>query len=157
MKQASIKYGIPIGTLSNKCNGKHGRKHVGQTILAAQEEEDLSSVLLTMAVWKAPLSLLELRMLVKDMLDKCGKTCPKFRENLPGVEWARSFLSRNKNLSQRLTQNIKLSRAVVGETELNAYFDHLAESLQGVPNCNIWNFDETNFSDEPERKRAIVK
>jgi len=157
LAKASEKYNIPIGTLSNKKNHKHEKTVGGPTALTAKDEDDLKTVLLTMAAWKAPLSLFEIRMLVKIMLDKCGKTCPKFKNNFPGDDWVRSYLNRHPDLTQRITANIKLSRAKVDQSVVNAYFDNLEASLQDVAPSNIWNFDETNFSDEPGKKKAVVK
>lgn len=68
------------------------------------------------------------------------------------------FLSRNKEtLSQRLSQNIKRVRAKVSPSILNEYFDKLATTLEGVPAENILNYDETNFTDDPESKTVIVR
>ena len=70
MRQAATRYNIPVATLSNKWNGKHVKKSGGQNVLTAREEEDLQSVLTSLSIWRAPLSLMEIRMLVKSMLDK---------------------------------------------------------------------------------------
>ena len=157
MRRAADKYGIPVATLSNKCNDKHSKKYGGQLALLDKEEADLKTVLKTLSVWRSPLSLMEIRMLIKTMLDKAGKANPMFKNNMPGDDWVRSFLSRHTELTQRITQNIKLARAEVSEETINQYFDNLEESLQGVPPSNIWNYDETNFTDEPGRKKAVVK
>ena len=125
--------------------------------MTPEEEERIAKLITTMSLWRCPLDLLELRMLVKTMLDKAGKTVTKFKNNLPGQDWAQSFLERHKTLTNRITQNIKVSRAVVGNTVVNEYFDNLEESLRDVPQQNIWNYDETNFSDDPGKKKAIVK
>ena len=45
----------------------------------------------------------------------------------------------------------------MNEDVINNFFDNLEESLEGIPASNIWNYDETNFTDEPDRKRAVVK
>ena len=96
-------------------------------------------------------------MLVKSMLDKEGKSYARFKDNMPGDDWVRSSLSRHEDLTQRITQNIQISRAEVNEDVINNFFDNLEESLEGIPASNIWNYDETNFTDEPGRKRAVVK
>ena len=126
-------------------------------MLTAREEDDLQSVLTSLSIWRAPLSLMEIRMLVKSIMDKEGKSYARFKDNMPGDDWVRSFLSRHEDLTQRITQNIKISRAEVNEDVINNFFDNLEESLEGIPASNIWNYDETNFTDEPGRKRAVVK
>lgn len=56
----------------------------------------------------------DLRILCKGYLDRRGLWVKQFRNNLPGAEWARSFLIRHKDrLAERLSQNIKLSRTSV--------------------------------------------
>lgn len=65
---------------------------------------------------------------------------------------------RNKEkLSIRLCQNIKRARAGVSKEILNNYFDNLAISLAGVPPSNIVNYDETNLTDDPGRRKVITK
>ena len=100
-------------------------------MLTAREEDDLQSVLTSLSIWRAPLSLMEIRMLVKSMLDKEGKSYARFKDNMPGDDWVRSFLSRHEDLTQRITQNIKISRAEVNEDVINNFFDNLEESYRG--------------------------
>jgi len=157
LRKASKKYGIPLGTLSHKVNKKHGGHVGGPTSLTDDEEQRIAKILITLSLWRFPLDLFELRMLVKAMLDKAGKTIKRFKNNIPGADWAKGFLARHKALTHRVTQNIKLSRASVGVQEINKYFDNLEESIRNVPAENIWNYDETNFSDDPGKKKAIVK
>lgn len=52
-------------------------------------------------------------------------------------------------------QNIKRSRAAVSHEDINKYFDNLEKELENVPSSNIVNFDETNLSDDPGRKKVI--
>ena len=91
MRQASKKYKIPLGTLSHKINAKHSKTLGGPKVLSDQEEEDLKTVLLTLSVWRAPLTLLEVRMLVKTMLDKHGKSYARFKDNMPGDDWVKFY------------------------------------------------------------------
>ena len=112
-----------------------------------------------------PVDLLDLRFIVKSYLDRTvksyldrtGRKVMAFSNNLPGKEWARSFLNRNNYLTVRLSANIKRKRAEISETKLDKYFEHLESSLAGVPSSNIWNYDETNLTDEPGRERVIAK
>lgn len=83
---------------------------------------------------------------------------PKFENNLPGVEWAYSLLRRHKDeYSQRVASNIKKARAKVSPESLNAYFANLAPLVGGVPPSNIFNYDETNMSDDPGKKQGIYR
>jgi len=56
-----------------------------------------------------------------------------------------------------MCQNIKRSRAAVTPDDINKYFDNLTISLENVPPNNIINYDETNLSDDPGRKKIICK
>jgi len=114
------------------------------------------SALKTLSIWRCPVDHYELRVLVKSMLDKSGRVVAKFKNNLPGKEWAAAFVDRHKaSLSNRLTQNIKLSRAEIGPDVIREYFANLAASIKDIPAANLRNYDETNFSDDPGRKKAI--
>jgi len=76
---------------------------------------------------------------------------------MPGVDWIRSFLKRNKNLTQRFGENIKRVRAGVSKPILDKYFNNLEDVLHDIPATNIFNYDETNFSDDPGKKLVIVR
>jgi len=64
---------------------------------------------------------------MKSMLDKAGKSHARIKNIMPGDDWVRSFLSRHKDLTQRITQNIKLSRAEVNGEVINDYFNNVEE------------------------------
>ena len=40
---------------------------------------------------------------------------------------------------------------------LTEYVENLKEVTEGVPPENIWNYDESNLTDDPGRKRVIIK
>ena len=52
--------------------------------------------------------------------------------------------------------NVKSSRALVNEEVINKYFDHLENSLEDIPTINIFNYDETNITDDPGAKLVIT-
>lgn len=54
-------------------------------------------------------------------------------------------------------QNIKISRAAISPEVINEYFDNLEVELKDVPAGNIVNYDETNLSDDPGRKKVITR
>ena len=156
IRSAAKDFGIPLGTLYSKVHHKHGGTVGGQTTLTSDEEERLVSILKTLSVWRCLLDQYDLRMLVKSIVDKSGIIVAKFRNNMPGKDWAAGFLKRHKSdLSNRLTQNIKVSRAEISPEIVKEYFANLTESMKDIPASNVWNYDETNFSDDPGRKKAI--
>jgi len=90
--------------------------------------------------------------------DKKGIVVKRFKDNMPGVEFALSFLQRHaKSITPRICQNIKRARAAVSPEQINNYFNYLEKSIDGVPPSNIINYDETNLSDDPGRSKVIAK
>lgn len=77
---------------------------------------------------------------------------------MPGKDFANAFLKRyEKEISERMCQNIKRNRAELNAETVNNYFNHLETSLAGLPPGNILNYDETNLGDDPGRKKVITK
>lgn len=56
-----------------------------------------------------------------------------------------------------MSSNIKRVRAQVGIIEINSYMDNLSVLIKDVPLSRIWNYDETNLSDDPGNKKVIYK
>lgn len=56
-----------------------------------------------------------------------------FKNDLPGVDWVRLFLLRNKSLTQSLGENIKRVRAGISRSTLTKYVDNLKEVIRDVP------------------------
>lgn len=104
------------------------------------------------------MDIITLRLLVQDFLDRQGKSVKRFKDNLPGRDFVYSFLNRHrKDLSARMCQNIKRSRAAVSREAINEYFDKLEKELKDIPSSNIINYDETNLSDDPGRRVVITR
>ncbi|KAB0790221.1 hypothetical protein PPYR_15001 [Photinus pyralis] len=95
-------------------------------------------------------------MMAKCFLEK-GRIVPQFINNLPGKDWALSVLKRHKNsYGQRLVTNIEKARATVSKETVNNYFTNLEQTLKEIPS-NIFNYDETNVSDDPGKKWGIYR
>lgn len=105
-----------------------------------------------------PIDSTTLRLLVKDFLDRRGKEVKRFKDNLPGRDFVESFMRRHKDqLAVRMCQNIKRSRAGVTPETINSYFDELSNELENVPPSNIINYDETNLTDDPGKRKVITR
>ena len=74
---------------------------------------------------------------------------------MPRVDWLNSFKERH-NLTQRLSDNVKGTRAEVTQETIHKYFDNLSVTLEGVAPGNLYNYDETNVTDDPGAKKVIV-
>ena len=79
----------------------------------------------------------------------------RFSNNLPGVDWCHSFLKRNHVLANRLTSNIKTSRAQVSPEIIESYFYNLKATVKDVLPGNIINYDETNLTDDPGTQKVL--
>ena len=106
--------------------------------------------------WKVPIDKMDLRVFVKTYLDKKGITDRVFKDNMPGNDWAELFIKRY-NLTQRLADNVRSSRLQISTDAMELYFQNLSETLQGIPERNIFNYDETNVTDDPSRKKCVVR
>lgn len=157
-RKASEKYKISKTVLNRHKKNPKMQPHGGQPALGDGVEKHLVDRLIVCGQWGYPLDRLDMRLIVKGYLDRRGMKVVKFENNMPGVEWANSFLKRhNDKLAKRMCQNIKRNRAAVSPNIVNEYFDNLDESLKDIPPSNIMNYDETNLSDDPGRKQVIMK
>lgn len=154
---AATQYQIPRSTLKNKLKGVHSKVAGGQTVFSADDEKLFVEHMIVMSNYGFPVDTFDLRMIVKSYADRRGLAIRQFRNNMPGIEWTSSFLKRHRNLTVRFASNIKRKRAEVSPDTIDEYFLHMNEELDGVAPENIWNFDETNLTDEPGNKRVITK
>ena len=105
--------------------------------------------------WKIPFDGFGVRCLVKAYLDQEKLQIKYFKNNFPGPDWLQRFIKRHR-LTKCITDNVKASRAEVNEDVINDYFNHLEETLKDVPACNLFNYDETNVTDDPGSKQIIT-
>ena len=154
--KAAARFGVPKSTLYRKVKAKQLKKNGGQLSLTEECELSLLAVINQVTDWKVPFDGYDVRLLVKHYLDKRGVSHKRFKDNLPGPDWLRGF-TRRRNLVLRLADNVKPAKFVVDEASVNVFFDNITQTLQGVPPENIFNFDETNMTDDPSRKKCIVR
>ena len=91
IREAANLFRIPKSTLYRKVRGKQTKSHGGQTCLTAEEKIMIVNHLIVVGKWGFPFSSLDLRLSVKSYFDMSNRSVSKFKENLPGEEWARSF------------------------------------------------------------------
>ena len=158
LRKAAKKHRVSYGTLNNKYHGRRIKKTGGQSVFTYEEEVAIINSVLTCADWGYPLSAMDLRMFVKSFLDKSGRSVSKFKQNIPGIDWVNSLLKRHRGVAgKRLASNIKKSRAEVSTDLIKKYFDNLEQTLENVPAENIFNYDESNVSDDPGKKLCIYR
>ena len=102
------------------------------------------------------MSSIDIRLIVKSYLDKRGIVNTRFKDNVQGIDWVRLFTKRN-NLTKRIADNVKSSCVLVNKEVIDKYFDNLSVELAGIPPEMIFNYDETNITDDPGSKTVIVK
>lgn len=71
--KASLKYGIPLGTLNNKYHGRHIKPFGAPTKLTLQEEREIVQTVSTCGEWGYPLSETDIRLIVKHYLQGVGE------------------------------------------------------------------------------------
>lgn len=152
---AAETFGIKRETLRHRLKGKHSKKIGGQLSIKPEIEQQLSTYLKKCAEWGFPLDTLMIRQVVKGFLDTLGIIVPKFKVNIPGVDWVNSFLKRNDLVNKRI-KNISNARAEVTKEQLDCYFENLKETISGVPPENILNYDETCMHDDPGKKKGVA-
>lgn len=158
VRDVSNAFSIPYVTLYRKLKGLHPNPHGGQTVLSKVEEKSIANCIATAADWGFPLTPQDVKSLVQNFINRQGKVVPKFINNLPGEGWVNKFLQRHhKQLSRRMSQSIKESRAKVNHQTINKFFDHLEASLEGIAPAAIVNYDETNFTDDAGRVKVVVR
>ncbi len=52
-------------------------------------------------------------------------------------------------------RNIKRSRAKVSPTDVKDFFERIRPNLVDIPPSHIFNYDETNFQDDPGSEEAF--
>ena len=110
----------------------------------------------TLTKWKVPLDGFSIRCLIKTYLDREKIIHKRFKDKITGVEWVHSFIKWN-NLTKRIADNVRVARAKVSEEIISAYFDNLEQSLNEIPVKNIFNYNETNVTDDPGSKTVVVR
>lgn len=93
---------------------------------------------------------------MKDYLDGKDRTT-RFVENLPNKDWLYGFIRRHPEVSLRHANNLKRTRASVSQEVAKDFFNRLEPVVEGVPAQNLFNYDETNFTEDPGSKKAFFR
>lgn len=158
IRNAASKYGIPKNTLHLKSQEKHTMSVDRATVFSAEDEEQFVAHIVAVSNYGFPVNTFDLRCVVKSYLDRIGKNETRFNNNLPGSDWAESFMKRHKAIhTQRTAKNISYARAATDEEVVNSFFYNLDKELNGIPKETIWNYDETNLVDDPGSGKIITK
>lgn len=157
IRGASRQFAVPYSTLRRWVKSPNLLNYGGQTALTEGEEKYLVKGLFTCAEWGFPQQPRDVQNIVQTFFERQGKSVKQFKNNRPGVEWIKNFLRRNRELTVKMSENIKRVRAAVTRETVREYFVNLEATLEGVPASHIINYDETNFTDDPGNTKVIVK
>lgn len=94
-------------TIKNKLTNKIINKPGRPTIFTETEEKSFVAHITALSEFGFPVTDFDLKMIIKDYLVAQGRNAPQFKDNVPGTDWIRSFLTRHRTLSHRLANNIK--------------------------------------------------
>ena len=72
------------------------------------------------------------RLFVKSYADRENIVLPRFKNNLPGEDWANKFVKDHK-MTKRIATNIEEVRAKVSKKDLEVYMANLKPVIEGVP------------------------
>ena len=106
--------------------------------------------------WKVPINKMDLHIFFKTYLDRKGIIDRVFKDNMPGNDWTELFIKRH-SLAHRLSDNVRSSHLQISSDAIELYFRNLSETLEGIPERNIFNYDETNVTDDPSQKKCVVR
>ena len=105
-----------------------------------------------------PIDSITLRLLVKEFLDRRGKNIKKFNENLPGRDCVWFFKTTQGQIG---CLNVLKHQAFESWRKTpeanNTYFDEPSHELKDVSFSNIVNYDETNLTDDPGKRKIITR
>lgn len=152
-RQGESQYTIPRKTIYNKAERKTTKVPGKPQVFSCEEELSFVNGITKCVEFGFSLDSFDLRMIAKSYLDSKGRNVKIFQNNVPGSEWVKLFLKRHPALTgARFAANIKRSRAAINNEILTEYIDNLKEVTEGVPSENIWNYDESNLTDDPGKK-----
>lgn len=153
--EASRKFKVPRTTLIDKIHGHHPLTPGRPCVLTSEEERLIANTLGTVNDWGFPMTHQDIRQVIAKFVTKQRRTIREWKNNQPGLDLIQDFASGN-NLTTRLATNIKCQRAAVGKPELTEFFNNIKSALENALPDHIYNYDESNITDDPGAKKVLV-
>ena len=100
------------------------------TLLPAEDEKAIAELVDTVAEWGFPLGLMEIKLIMKDLLDSNGEVS-RCQNNMTGDDWFAGFMKRSK-MSARYASNIRYSRLKVDAEDITSFFNKLEKTWRLV-------------------------
>lgn len=151
---------VPRMTLSDTLRRADPEKlpKLGRPVELSEEvERALVNCLIKCAEFNYPMRKRDLQDLVQAY---CTEHCvpTRWEDNRPARDWCRMFLKRwAATVKIRKPTNIKRSRANLHPDDVEAFFENIKPSMEGVAATHIFNYDETNLKDDPGAEKAFFQ
>lgn len=160
---ASLKFNVPYNTLKSRVNGTYelNVRKGPNSIFDENEEKELVQWIIQLSECGFPVTKEHLLDAVQNIVKKSNRDTP-FTDGRPSRHWYKAFLSRNPELSEKMSQNLTKSRANISEKimrewflEVETYFKK--KNLMEVGPESIFNMDESAFLMSPNNGKVLVK
>ncbi|XP_069359717.1 uncharacterized protein [Maniola hyperantus] len=155
ISDASVIYKIPLSTMHYKVRNFHAKTYGRPSVFSADEENAMETHLCAISDCGVPMRELDVRKIIQVYLNTKNREVEIFRNNLPGKDWAKSFVSRHEDLKTRIYRNYMMRGLRVDSQAVNDFFDDLECELKGVPAANIYSFTEAGFVDNLTKKKVV--
>lgn len=160
-RQASARYGVPVSNIFNRIKGRkiaEGKVGSGRKCeLQPHVEDDIAKCLEERAKMGYPCSKDELLQLIQNyVLENKIKT--RFKDGKPGHDWYIGFMARHPRLSLKKPEHLQKSRKTARNPDVVYDFYDKLENIVSTYNVLpsfIYNADESGFSSDPSKIRAI--
>ncbi|KAJ4451842.1 hypothetical protein ANN_03320, partial [Periplaneta americana] len=110
-----------------------------------------------------PVTVKQLQDSVQRLMTDLKRKNP-FVDNRPGRTWIQGFLQRNSNISQRISQNLTVSRASVTQENILGWFAEVEDYLKAnnlfqvlTDPSRVFNCDETAFFLNPKGNKVLAR
>ncbi|CAH2109161.1 unnamed protein product [Euphydryas editha] len=107
------------------------------TKFSSEEEALFVDCILRLSEYGFPLTVFDLRIVIRTYLKTIGRRDSKFKDNCPGTEWVSSFLKRPTNIKHNNKTNINRSRVAIDKATITTYIENLKEAVREIPPENI--------------------
>ncbi|CAF2070950.1 unnamed protein product, partial [Rotaria magnacalcarata] len=161
--KAADEYKVPAGTIRFHVNNDSLRIGGGRSFYLSSKQEDyLVELIKSFETIGVPLTKIALRMIVGQYI-KLVTNDSRYKKNQPSIHWLKKFLvRRKKEIKMVKEKQIEKSRRD-GFTEdvRSGWFSNLKEVLDKndllYKPLQIWNMDESGFSDETQNNGGTGK
>lgn len=154
-RQASEKYNIPRSTIVNKLKGKRLKSIGGQTIFTPEEEMGFKNYLIQLTDLGFPITEHVLRDYIQSYLEKSGRIIRKFKNNRPGMDWVKSFLGRQPELSTIFSSSMKRVQTAISKEMIDEYLINLENEAKDIPPALLGDRNATHLQADSEERHVL--